>query len=186
MKILIITVFSLCFMSMAMAQTKSKPKEKAPTQKEMQEMMNEAQKMMGELSEEEKKMMDSLGINIPDFNKSKKAIAGVSDKQLAEAWDEENQIIPKKSATRIAAIPPLIAPEQINNYIKATNQKALALYSSKEISLLNRMFSDFKSKNSSTDYLGNAAITIWLMGYPKIALASRERFVKWMQPMLTI
>jgi len=31
------------------------------------------------------------------------------------------------------------------------------------------MFSDFKSKNNSTDYLANAATTVWLMGYPKIA-----------------
>jgi arsenate reductase-like glutaredoxin family protein len=72
------------------AQTK--PKEKPPTQKEMAEMMKEAQKMVDELSVEDKKIMDSLGIKMPGF----KNIPNVSDKQLADAMDKEDRIVPKK------------------------------------------------------------------------------------------
>src|SRR5690242_6766963 len=84
------------------AQPNKKPpqQEKPPTQKEMEEMMKEAQKAMGEMSPEDKKMMDSLGIKMPSFNNVPK----VSDKQLADAWDEENRIVPRKDVARIASI----------------------------------------------------------------------------------
>ena len=95
----IVLIVIILFAASALFAQKTQT-EKPPTQKEMEEMMKEAQKMMGELSEDDKKMMDSLGIKMPDFKNPPK----VSDKQLAKAWEDENRVVPKKDAARIAAI----------------------------------------------------------------------------------
>ena len=81
-----------------------KPTEKPPTQKEMQDMMKEMQQVMDEISEEDKKMMDSMGIKMPNMKALQKTIAGVSDKQLKQAWEEANRSVPVKDATRISSI----------------------------------------------------------------------------------
>lgn len=155
------------------AQQKNPPKQKAPTQKEMQEMMKEAQRQMeetvNEMSQEDKRMMDSMGIKMPDFSKTAKDVSGVSNKDLKGAWEEDGAILPRKNPARIAAIPSPIAPGQMAAYIKSTNQKALDLYSEKELSIINRMLNDLNKKNSTADYSGNAAIALWVMGYPRIA-----------------
>ncbi len=150
----------------SLAQTKPKTtKEKPPTQKEMEEMMKEAQDMMGELSEEDKRMMDSLGIKMPDF----KNLPKVSDKQLAEAWEDENRLIPKRDASRISQIPKAIDAGQMPNYIVATNKKIWPLLNAALKAKAGEILNEFKKKNSSPDYLGNAAMGLWVTGHPEIA-----------------
>ncbi len=83
------------------AQVKPKKKESAPTQKEMEEALKEAQKELDAMSPEDKRMMDSMGIKMP----SMKNIPKVSDQQLAAAWEDENRLVPKKDVARLSAIP---------------------------------------------------------------------------------
>ena len=155
------------------AQKKPAQKEKAPTQKEMQEMMKEAQRQldetMNEMSPEDKRMMDSLGIKMPDFNKTAKDVKGVSNKQLANASEKANSIVPKKNVAKIAAIPKAIGAGQMLAYIQSTNQKTYPLLNAKQKSNTDEMLNMLKQKNSSSDYLGNAAMGVWAMGYPEMA-----------------
>src|SRR4029078_7879443 len=71
-----------------------------PTQKEMEDMMKDAQKELDGMSAEDKKMMDSLGIKMP----SMKNVPKVTDAQLKEAWENETAIVPKRDAARLASI----------------------------------------------------------------------------------
>lgn len=100
---LYLLMFTLCVFNEGYAQTKP-GKEKPPTQKETQEMMKDAQKMVDGLSDEEKKMMDSLGIKMPDF----KNVPNVSDKQLADARDNESKTVPKKMPPALHKFPNLL------------------------------------------------------------------------------
>src|ERR1700704_1086832 len=95
----------LIFMnSYAQPKGKQKEKEKAPTQKEMDEMMKEMQKAMDEISPEDKKAMDSMGMKMPDMKSLQKTVAGISDAQLKKAYEDENRIVPQKDVARIASI----------------------------------------------------------------------------------
>src|SRR6185295_8044880 len=100
----ILLAFVLLFVTAAaFTQVPKKPdaKEKPPTQKEMDDMMKEMKKAMDEMSPEDKRMMDSMGIKMPSLKNMPKA----TDKQLADAWEQETQLVPMKNPTRIAAIP---------------------------------------------------------------------------------
>lgn len=163
MKRMIYIVLVCLFSLSAIAQVK--PKEKPPTQKEMQEMMKEARKMMDEMSEEDKKMMDSLGIKMPDFKNTPK----VSDKQLAQAWEDENRIVPKRNAAKIAQIPKAIAVGQMSGYIPSVNQKTFHLLDATVKVKADELLKGLKEKNTSPDYLGNAAMGLWMNGYTELA-----------------
>lgn len=88
MKKLLIT--SIFLFAVFVAFTQSKPKqtstEKAPTQKEMQELMKEAQQEIENMSPEDKKMMEEMGIKMPDLNMVGKGVSGISDAQLKKAF----------------------------------------------------------------------------------------------------
>lgn len=166
MKQLVSIIIAIAISWSSLAQTKPKTtKEKPPTQKEMEEMMKEAQKMIGELSDEDKKAMDSLGIKIPDF----KNVPKVSDKQLADAADKEGHIVPKRNTAKIAQIPKAIGAGQMPNYIVATNQKILPLLNAALKAKSVEICNEFKKKNPLPDYLGNAAMGLWMMGYTELA-----------------
>jgi arsenate reductase-like glutaredoxin family protein len=75
-------------------------KENPPTQKEMEEMMKEAQKQINNLNPEAKRAMDSLGIKMPSF----KNVPKISNKQLEAAYQNENRVVPVKDNVRIASI----------------------------------------------------------------------------------
>lgn len=166
----------LCILigSFSQMNAQSKPKEKSPTQKEMQEMMKEAQKQldetMAEMSEEDKKMMDSLGIKMPDMKKAAKDVSKVSDKQLAEAAENEGRIVPKKDAARIAAIPGPVSTAGIGAYIQNINQKIYAALSPALKTKATQLLADIKQKTNDPIMLGKAAVGMWAMGQPEMGL----------------
>ncbi|MCO5239110.1 MAG: hypothetical protein M9904_03550 [Chitinophagaceae bacterium] len=143
-----------------------KETEKPPTQKEMEEMMKEARKMVGELSEEDKKMMDSLGIKMPDFKNPPK----VSDRQLAKAWEDENRVVPKKDAARIASIPKAITDTRMETYIAAIQKRIMGTLDAALVKMGDRIYSYIQSNTKSSDKAGNMATAFWLTGKPKLAL----------------
>lgn len=157
-------LLACCALGQSHAQAKPK-KEKPPIQNEMQEMMKEAQKMIQEMSDDDKKVMDSLGIKMPDF----KNVPKVWDKQLADAKDSEGRTIPKKNAANIAQIPKAIAEGQMKSYIISTNQKTFPLLQSTIRKMADEFLNEFSKKSTSSDYLGNAAMGLWMTGYPEIA-----------------
>ena len=94
-KIILITFSILFLISNTHAQTK--PKEKAPTGNEMDEMMKEAQKELDNMSPEDKKAMEDMGVKMPSL----KEIHKLTDQQLQNANNETESAVPKKDLTRI-------------------------------------------------------------------------------------
>lgn len=68
-------------------------------------MRKEMDEAMKDLDTEARRMMNSLGIKMPLTKKMKQTMAGVVDAQLQQAWEDEERIVPKKDAKRIAALP---------------------------------------------------------------------------------
>lgn len=151
----------------AVCQQKVKPKEKAPTKKEMEEAMKEAQAMMNEMSPEDKKMMDSMGIKIPDIKKMK--MPAVSDKELADAWEDEQRIVPKKDHARIASIP-VIANGRLLAYVTATHQKLSAKLDPKIITVGNKVYNYIQGIAKTKQQAGNMALGFWMSGQPELCL----------------
>ena len=150
------------------SQAGKKPfaKEKPPTQKEMEAMMKEAEKMMAEISAEDKKMMDSMGIKMPSF----KNVPKVTDKQLADAWENENRIVPKRDAARIAAIPNAVTDARMTAYITAVQKSVTAVLKPEVVATGNKAYDYIKSISKNADEAANMAIGFWLAGQSEIAL----------------
>src|SRR5688572_402845 len=102
--VFLVVILVIAVTGIAQTKPKSKPKEEAPTQKEMAEMMKEMQSAMDEMSPEEKRAMDSMGIKMPDMKQMQKNMSGVTDEQLKKAYEDDNRIVPLKDAGRIASI----------------------------------------------------------------------------------
>ena len=160
-------IFILCTIA-AFSQTgkKSVAKEKPPTQKEMEAMMKDAEKMMGEMSADDKKMMDSMGFKMPSF----KNVPKVTDKQLADAWEDENRIVPKRDVGRIAAIPKAVATEKMGSYIDAVQKKIAAALMPAVVTMGNKVYAYIQANSKSTDEAGNMAMGLWMAGHTEIAL----------------
>jgi tetratricopeptide (TPR) repeat protein len=160
----VLILISVCIFSQP--GNKPKPKEKPPTQKEMEAMMKEAEKMIGEISAEDKKMMDSLGIKMPSF----KNVPKVTDKQLAEAWDDENRIVPKRDAARIAAIPGTVTDAGMAVYIAAINKNVTSALKPELVVTANKVYEYIKSNSKNSGEAGNMATGLWLAGKPEMAM----------------
>ncbi len=164
MKPLLSIIVGCLFAFSSMAQTK--PKQKAPTQKEMEAMMKESQKMIDELSEEDKKMMDSLGIKMPNFKNTPK----VSDKQLAQAWEDENRVVPKRDATRIAAIPKGVTGARMETYIATIQKKMMTTLDAGLIKTGDKVFNYIQSNSNNSAEAGNMAAALWIIDKPQMAM----------------
>ncbi|MFT4019675.1 MAG: hypothetical protein QM668_22115 [Agriterribacter sp.] len=161
----IVLIVIILFAASALFAQKTQT-EKPPTQKEMEEMMKEAQKMMGKLSEDDKKMMDSLGIKMPDFKNPPK----VSDKQLAKAWEDENRVVPKKDAARIAAISKAVTDVRMETYIAAIQKKIMGTLDAALVKMGDKIYSYIQSNTKSSTAAGNMAVAFWLTGKPQMAM----------------
>jgi hypothetical protein len=156
----LVLLFITCF-SFSQPAKKPAAKEKPPTNKEMEDLMKEAQKAMDDMDPEDKKMMDSMGIKMPSF----KNLPKVSDKQLAQAWETENLIVPKKDAARIASIAktPLNAGS-LSAFINDVHSKTLLLLWPESKTLAEGIYSQLKSTGKNSDAIGNAATGLWILG----------------------
>lgn len=170
-KIIIIAVAGILLTHQQLvAQKTPSPKEKPPTQKEMEEMMKEAEKMMGEMSPEDKKMMDSMGIKMPDFKKTAKSVSGVTDKQLATAWEDENRIVPKRDAARIAAIPAAVNDARMPAYITAIQKSVTAALKPEIVTAGNKAYDYIKSIGKNSGETANMAVGLWMAGQSEVAI----------------
>lgn len=151
----------------AQPKPKQKEKEKAPTQKEMEELMKEAQKAMEEMDPEDKRMMDSLGIKMPSF----KEVPKVGDAALKKAYDDEMRLVPLKDNARIASIYKFpITESNVATYLSSTNVSVVSKLDGAKKSQAEQAWQQAKTSYHSSQALGNAAVSFFMIGYPDIAL----------------
>ncbi|MBL7769194.1 MAG: hypothetical protein JNK20_09480 [Flavipsychrobacter sp.] len=164
MKKLIIPVVLLMLNQPITAQ--NKPKEKPPTQHEMEDMMREAQQLVEGLSAEDKRMMDSLGIKMPDFKKSPKA----TDNALKAAWEDENRVVPKKDIVRIAGIPKSVTESRLPSFVNAIHTSLEKTLDAGSVKMASKIADYIASHSKSNSEAGIMATSFWLLGKPQIAL----------------
>jgi tetratricopeptide (TPR) repeat protein len=157
---------SLFIMAAAFSQPSKKTKtvDKPPTQKEIDDMMKEMQAAMNEMSPEDKKMMDSMGIKMPSLTNVPK----MTDKQLADAWEQETQLVPKKNAARIAAIPPAPAAAALPAFISKIHTAVVAKLTVAERTDAETVYGSIKQKPGIST--ANIAISFWIQGRPLLAI----------------
>lgn len=172
MKLLYKVLLLLPVTGISIAYAQPAKKEKPPTQKEMEAAMKKAQGMMDEMmkdmSDEDKKMMDSMGIKMPNIKNIK--VPKATDKQLADAWEDDMRIVPKKDATRIALIPKSVTAARMPAYIAAIQPKVAATLEPKAVTIGNAVYTKIKSMAKNNTEAGNMATAFWLSGQPDVAL----------------
>ncbi len=166
MKKYLLLLILLFVMKAAFSQPNKKTtaKDKPPTQKEMNDMMKEMQKAMDEMSPEDKKMMDSMGIKMP----SMKNIPKVTDKELADAWEEETRLVPAKNAAKIAAIPQTPATAALPAFIAKIHTAVVGKFTVAEKTDAETVYGSIR-KNAAVS-TANTAIAFWIQGRPLLAI----------------
>ena len=164
-KIILLIALVLPLLLMAQPGKKPKPKEKPPTQTEMEKMMKEAQMEIDNIDPETLRMMDSMGIKRPSL----KNVPKVNSKQLADAWEAESLLVPKKDVVRIAAIPKTVTDARIAAYITSIQNKAVAFLKPEVKNMADEIYSYIKLKSKNSTEAGNMAIGLWVAGQPEIA-----------------
>ncbi|MEI6088392.1 MAG: hypothetical protein WCR66_12425 [Bacteroidota bacterium] len=149
------------------AQTKPKPKEKAPTQQEMQALMKEAQKAMDDLSPEDKKMMENMGIKMPSF----KNTPNLSDKQLAAAFVEDGKVIPSRKTNLINELPKkLLSTTELKSYVQKVNTDIGAIITPKSKAVAEKIIAQYKNDKYYGAMIASAANGMWIMGLKEPAV----------------
>lgn len=168
-KYLLLSLLQLTIMvAFAQPRPKAKQAEKAPTQKELDDMMKEMQSAMDEMSPEDKKMMDSMGFKMPDTKAIQKNVAGVSDAQLQKAFDDENRIVPQKDMARITkALSVTLSAAEISAYINKTQQAVLLKLSPATKAKGAEIYQQLLKLKASA---ANTAVGLWMDGKPTLAL----------------
>ncbi|MFI5128504.1 MAG: hypothetical protein ACHQFX_00875 [Chitinophagales bacterium] len=169
-KLITLSICSLLIYACSYAQPKGKQKEKekAPTQKEMDDAMKEMQKAMDEMSPEDKKAMDSMGIKMPDMKSMQKNVAGVTDAQLKQAYEDENRIVPRKDVVRInSALAVTLSNAEMSAYTIKTQQAVLSKLSPATKAKGAEIYQQVKRSNKS---VANTAVGLWMDGKPTLAL----------------
>lgn len=166
--IIIVALLSLTLCARAQKPKPQPAKDKPPTQKEMEQMMRDAQKAMNELSAEDKRMMDSLGIKMPSFKTMPKA----TDKQLADAWDEEMRIVPKRNDARIqAALQKTVTSANLSASLTTTHAEVLKVYSDAEKAAAEEAYQYVTRKYAGNALaMANAAVELWMYNKYKAAI----------------
>jgi len=170
-KILTILVLILIG-SVGFAQQKPKPKDKPPTQKEIDEMMREAQKEMEGLSEEEKKMMEDMGVKMPDL----KNIPKFTDQQIQEVAYAGEFFIPKKDLARIALVnKKIFSSSELTTHVKNTAAKVESRMDAKKLTVGKQAYTDIKTRYKDSGAVATAASGYWMLGVlqPAIYLMGR-------------
>ncbi|UYQ93413.1 hypothetical protein MKQ68_25355 [Chitinophaga horti] len=135
--------------------------------KDAQGMMNE---MMKDMDPEDKKMMDSLGIKMPDMKSAGKNLAGVSDKKLAEAWEDENRIAPKKDASRIASIAKGVTAARIPAYVKAIQTQLGTTLDANTVTQGDKVYQKIKAKAKNGNDAAAMSSAFWASGHQELTV----------------
>lgn len=153
----------VCLLSCSVCIAQKPSKEKPPTKAGYEQALKQAQGMLDSLDPETRRMMDSMGIKMPNMKKMALP-ANVTDKQLADAWEDENRIVPNRDAARIAAIAPTVSSAAITGYISSLQTKLFSKLKPASKTLGEKLYTGFKSSGYHSAKIGNAAAGLWMMG----------------------
>lgn len=171
MRLILIPVFFLMCFHLMMAQSQppkkpAKPQEKPPTQKEMDDMMKEMDNILKNMTPEQRRMYDSMGIKLPN----KKNMQGVTDKQLTDAWEDENRVVPVRKTALINALPKTIfSKEQLLAFIKKTNLSITSVIKPEARQMADKINEQFRNDPYYGYMIASAANGMWMMGYKESA-----------------
>ncbi|MFA5973544.1 MAG: hypothetical protein WC780_14425 [Lentimicrobiaceae bacterium] len=180
MKNFLLALSMIALMNVSFAQTKTKPAEKPPTQKEMEEMMKEMQQQMDSISPEDKKAMEDMGVKMP------------ADQNMPKQYDYANQnttqqkansiagieTIPTKDAARIAKLPKMILSDaQLLIFLQNVNKAVSPKISPESKKIADDANTAVKKKTNETIFLANAANGLWINGEPEAAIYLMSRAV---------
>jgi Tfp pilus assembly protein PilF len=132
---------------------------KPPTAAEMQAMVKEAQKQMQKLDPATKRMMDSMGIKIPTIsNEQIKGIGKISDKQIADAYEDSKRIVPKKNDKKIAKANDIkLSSGNIGAYLQTIHNGILAKMNAKQKKECEDLLAYVKTQKNSANGIAMAA-----------------------------
>lgn len=170
MKKYILVTILLFLLEASFAQTKPKQKavEKPPTQKEMGDMMKEMQQALDEMSPEDKKAMEEMGIKMPDVKNIQKNVAGISDAQFKNAYEDENRIVPRKDDARIStALAVTLSNAGMSAFVDKTHLAVLKKLSADTKTTSTEIIQQVIKQKSS---IANTAVGLWIDGKPTLAL----------------
>ena len=171
MNLLTMVFMLMCFFAFAQQKQKPKAKDEPPTQKELEEMMKEAQEEVDNMSEEDKKMMKEMGIKIPSMND----VPQVTDQQLASAWEDENLVIPKRDATRIASIPKKVTSDRLPAFLTALRKEITPLLDADAANAGDKLYFFLIEKSVEKEDMGNVATYLWTFGKAQLAIHLMSR-----------
>lgn len=169
--LLTIVLMLMCLFSFAQQRPKPEGKDKPPTQKEMEDMMKEAQEEFDNMSEEDKKAMKEMGIEMP----SMKNVPQVTDKQLADAWENEGRIVPERDAIRIASIPKKVTSDRLPAFLTALRKEVTPLLDADAATAGDRLYSYLKEKAVKREDMGNVATYLWTFGRAQLGIHLMSR-----------
>lgn len=156
----ILTFCVLCvFMGNLFAQKPKPSKEKPPTAAEMKKMMADAQNQLDKIDPETKRMMDSMGIKMSSVSKKQMAnIEKITDKQIADAYEDANRIVPKKSPAKIAKANTIkLSNENIGNYIQSIHIAIFAKMNAKQKKECEDLLAYVKTQKNNANGIALAA-----------------------------
>ena len=167
-KLLFIIIFILA-MTAAFSQTiaKKTTTEKAPTQKEMQEMMKEARQQMDSISPEDKKAMEDMGVKLPSMNGMPK----FTDQQIQDASVANDKIVPEKDLARIAiASSVTINDAGIPAYIDKIHTLVCRKMKPDYVVRAEEIYKSLSQNSSSPNAVSQYAVAVLIDGKPMLAL----------------
>lgn len=144
-----------------------KPQEKPPTQKEMDEMMKEMENMYKNLTPEERRIYDSMGVKFPNIKNMPK----LSDKQLADAWEDDGKLFPAKKTALINSLPKRIFTNtELTEYIKKINRSIPSKLNTNAKQLADKVLEQYKTDKNYGGMVAAAANGMWVLGFKEPAV----------------
>lgn len=153
----------------AFAQPGKKPvaKQKAPTQKEMDKMLEVEMKGMTE--EEKAEMRNMMKTAMPPLQAHNNTIADYPE------FTSNKQLVPQKDMARINAIPKKkLVQADMSGYATNLYNKIMTKGDAAEIALAKKII----AQNPKANDIGGAAILCMLQGYPQAAMALSMKAVQ--------
>jgi tetratricopeptide (TPR) repeat protein len=166
-------IAALLFATAVFAQPGKKQavKAKPSSQKGMAAMMKELQKEMADVDPGDKEMLDSTGLKMPDVLTRPKNKGGVSDAALQKAFEDDSRIVPLKDAGRIAAISKIpLSDAAIPGFLQTVHAQLTGWLEPYIQESGEKIYQWLKKEYNTPTATGNAAVGLWMMGKPTVAL----------------
>jgi len=167
MKKIFLVFGMLLLINTSFAQTKTKPAEKPPTQKEMEEMMKELQQGMEEMSPEDKKALEDMGVKMPSMN----GLPQLTDQQIQDAIAANERIVPEKDIARIAkASSVTINDAGMPAYIDKIHTLVCGKMKPDYVVRAEEVYKSLSQNSSSSHAASQYAVAVLIDGKPMLAL----------------